>query len=59
MNALDLVHLEPILLTKRLHESELDCEFFVVNGKVPILLANDTMAPLGGTIDMDENVLVF
>ena len=37
----------------------IDCDFFVVDGKVPILLGNDVMAPLGGNIDMDENTLVL
>jgi hypothetical protein len=39
--------------------NEIDCEFFVVDSKVPILLGNDVMAPLGAIIDMEENRLVL
>ena len=39
--------------------NELDLEFFVINGNVPILLGNDVMIPNGGVIDMKENKLVL
>ena len=36
---------------------QIDADFFVVNGDVPILLGNDVMEPLGGNIDMKEKRL--
>ena len=39
--------------------NEINFEFFVVKGNVPILLGNDAMASLGGNIDMDEDKLVL
>ena len=39
---------------------EIDWEFFIVNSEsVPILLGNDVMIPLGGVIDMEQNILVL
>ena len=46
-------------LTMRIGINEIDCEFFVLKGQIPILLGNDVMAPLGGNINMEENKLVF
>ena len=46
-----------VRFTMKVGANEMDCEFFVVHGKVPILLGNDVMAPLGGNIDMEENRL--
>ena len=48
-----------VKFSMRIGMNQVDCEFFVVKGKVPILLGNDFMAPLGGNIDMDENSLVL
>ena len=39
--------------------NELELEFFIIKGNVPILLGNDTMIPKGGIIDMNENRLVL
>ena len=36
---------------------QIEADFFVVNGDVPILLGNDVMEPLGGNIDMKEKRL--
>ena len=41
----------------RIGVKEVVCDFFVVDGRVQILLGNDIMAPLGGNIDMEETVL--
>ena len=38
---------------------EIECEFFIVDVNVPILLGNDVMVPLGGKIDMEENKLIL
>ena len=38
---------------------ELELEFFVINGTVPILLGNDAMIPNGGVIDMKENKMIL
>ena len=43
----------------RIGVNEVVCDFFVVDGRVPILLGNDIMVPLGGNIDMEENCLVL
>ena len=48
-----------VILTIQIGIYEIDCEFFVVTGNVPILLGNDVMVPLGGKIDMVENMLVL
>ena len=34
-------------------------KFFIINGDVPILVGNDILEPLGGVIDMDENIVEF
>ena len=36
---------------------EVDCEFFLINGNIPILLGNDIMVPYSGNINMEENTL--
>ena len=38
---------------------ELELEFFVIKGTVPILLGNDAMIPNGGLIDMKENKMIL
>ena len=43
----------------RVGVNEIDCEFFVLEGKIPILLGNDVMAPLGGNLDMENNTLIL
>ena len=48
-----------VIFTMKIGINEIDCEFFVVMGNVPILLGNDVMVPLGGQIDMLENKLVL
>ena len=50
---------QKVILTMQVGIHEIDCEFFVVTGNVPILLGNDVMVPLGGKIDMVENILVL
>ena len=48
-----------VKFTMRVGVNEIDCEFFVVKGNIPILLGNDFMVPLCGKIDMEENKLVL
>ena len=48
-----------VRITMRVGINEIDCEFFVIQGNVPILLGNDVMVPLGGVIDLDESILFF
>ena len=44
-------------ITMRRGVNEIDCEFFVIEGNIPILLGIEIMVPNGGTIDMEENIL--
>ena len=44
-------------ITMRMGMNEMNCEFFVLKGNIPILLGNDIMVPNGGKIDMEENIL--
>ena len=48
-----------VTFTMQIGSQEIDCEFFVMKGNIPILLGNDVMVPLGGKIDMDESKLVL
>ena len=43
--------------TMRLGIHEIDCEFFVLNGNIPILLGNDVMVPYGRKIDIEKMFL--
>ena len=45
------------LLTMKVGVNEMECELFIVDGNVPILLGNDVMVPNGGKIDMEESIL--
>ena len=44
-------------ITMRIGIQEVDCDFFVINGNIPILLGNDVMEPYGGNIDLEERIL--
>ena len=44
-------------LPMRLGDTRLDMEFFVVKGNIPILLGNDMMKPLEGSINLKESKL--
>ena len=41
----------------RIGINEVDCEFFLISGNIPILLGNDVMVPNGGNINLEENIL--
>ena len=41
----------------RIGINEVDFEFFLISGNIPILLGNDVMVPNGGNINLEENIL--
>ena len=48
-----------VKFTMHIGINEIECEFFVVKGNIPILLGNDVMDPLGAKIDMEDYKLVL
>ena len=46
-----------VKIPMRLGDLRLNADFFIVKGEIPILLGNDVMKPLEGSIDMKEKKL--
>ena len=48
-----------VRFTMKVGSSNIQADFFVVDGDIPILLGNDVMEPLGGRIHMDKKKLIL
>ena len=48
-----------VKLPLRLLNIRIVCNFYVVDGDIPILIGNDILEPLGGVIDTDLRTLKF
>ena len=46
-------------LSMKVGDTEIDFDFFVIEGDVPILLGNDVLVPLGGKVDLGLKQLVL